>query len=77
MKSSRYISAACLVVAVGIVAFLEVPLWAKAVALAWIGSPLVVNAFLGRKKGRIAAELASHSSNSVQDRTLHAYRERA
>jgi hypothetical protein len=77
MKSFPYITAAYLVMAAGVVAFLEVPLWAKAVALAWLGSPLVVNAFLRRKKGRITAELASHSSNSVQDRTLHAYKERA
>jgi hypothetical protein len=76
MKSFRYLEAAYLVVAAGVVAFLDAPLWAKVVIMVWIASPLIVNSFLQKKRKRIAAELALHSSDSVQDRVLHDYRER-
>ncbi|WP_157371004.1 MULTISPECIES: hypothetical protein [unclassified Arthrobacter] len=76
MRFFPYLVAIFLALAVGVVAFLDVPLWSKALAVVWIASPWVVNAFRLRQGKRIAAELASHCSSSVQDRILHDYRQR-
>jgi hypothetical protein len=73
MKSFRYLEAAYLAVAAGIAAFLDVPLLAKALILVWLASPVIVSLFLQQKRIRTAADLASHSPNSVWDQVLHDY----
>ncbi|ALE91890.1 hypothetical protein AOC05_05335 [Arthrobacter alpinus] len=59
------------------VCVLEVPLWEKFVILAWTAAPLAINAYQECKKTQAAAEQESHSSTSVEDQVLHAYKERA
>lgn len=77
MKFYRYIYLAIFVAAAVFVCFLELPLWVKVVILAWTAAPLAINEYQESKKTKAAAEQESHSSNSVEDQVLHAYKERA
>lgn len=61
--------------AVVVVFFLDVPVWARILVLAWTAVPLPRNETQLRKKHRDQIEMAAHSTSSVPDRQFQAYRE--
>lgn len=75
MKMFRYVCVAIFPVGVVIAFFIDAPLWMKLVVLVWTAIPALVNGYQIKKKAKIIAELADHSSCSLPDRTLHAYKE--
>lgn len=75
MIQFRYINTAVFCVAVVVVFFLDVPAWERIIVLAWAAIPILINESQLRKKHRDQVEMAAHSTDSVPDRQLHAYRE--
>ncbi|MHA7304629.1 hypothetical protein ACX80E_05185 [Arthrobacter sp. TMN-49] len=75
MTAFRYTSVAILVAAVASVFFLDVPVWAKFVILAWPAASVAVNEYRFHKQPTATAEQSAHASDQLPDTLLHAYRE--
>lgn len=75
MNMFRYVCVAIFPIAVVIAFFIDAPMWMKLVVLAWTAIPALVNGYRIKKTAKVVAELADHTSNSLPDRTLHAYKE--
>ncbi|POH57252.1 hypothetical protein CVS28_16775 [Arthrobacter glacialis] len=65
-----------LVAAVAYVYFVDLPLGAKFVILAWPVSSVAINERQLHKQRAAAAEQAARATRSLPDQVLHAYRER-
>lgn len=75
MNMFRYICLAIFHISVVITFFIDAPMWIKLVILAWTAIPALVNGYQLKETAKVVSELADHTSNSLPDRTLHAYRE--
>ncbi|PYI37543.1 hypothetical protein CVS30_14815 [Arthrobacter psychrolactophilus] len=71
----RHVCVAIFPVAVVIAFFIDAPLWMKLLVLAWTAIPVLVSGYRLKKTAKVVAELVDHTSNSLPDRTLHAFRE--
>ncbi|WP_146070390.1 hypothetical protein [Arthrobacter sp. GMC3] len=74
MKMFRYAYLATFLFAVAIAFIVNPPIWAKLVLLALTAAPALVNEYQLKKIATAAAERAEHSSNSLPDQMLHAYK---
>lgn len=75
MKMFRYVYVATFLFAVAMSFIVDLPMWLKLVVLASTAVPALINEYQLMKRAAAAADRAAHSSDSLPDQMLHAYKE--
>lgn len=76
MKIFRFVYLAIFIIAVGVVYFLDIPLWARIIILAWTAAPFAINEYQMNQKAQQSLSQKEHSSNSLENNVHHDFREK-